>query len=224
MLVVIAKSLVSGYTRKDGVVVKPHSDKRVKRAAPDASQLVLFPAPAKTPVPPSPFKGLDPVKSTGDLFADHAPATPKRGVEVRPGKGLIKDKYLAEHDGEGVPGGPWNTPQEAEAAAHAHAEHKARRAREEQSKADLKAALRARLRDGGEPTDVDLQLVGLRAGSSDLKWFIPAAADLFGIPSRRVRPHIEKMIRVGHTDMGAKRESVPTKKALQAVAIGMQGT
>lgn len=64
----LLKSMVQGYTRRDGVVVKPHSDRRTKRAAPDPHQMILFPAPAKKPIPPNPFKGLDPVKSTGDLF------------------------------------------------------------------------------------------------------------------------------------------------------------
>lgn len=72
MLLVLLKSMIAGYTRKDGVVVKPHSDKRVRRAAPDPHQMILFPSPAKKPIPPSPFKGLDPVTSTGDLFADPA--------------------------------------------------------------------------------------------------------------------------------------------------------
>lgn len=74
-ILLLLKSMVQGYTRKDGVVVKPHSDTRTKRAKLNDHQLVLFPAPAKKPLPPNPFKGLDPVKSTGDLFEDHKPAT-----------------------------------------------------------------------------------------------------------------------------------------------------
>lgn len=70
--IIILKSLVAGYTRRDGVFVKPHSDKRTKRAELADGQLALFPAPEKKPVPPSPFKGLDPVKATPDLFADPA--------------------------------------------------------------------------------------------------------------------------------------------------------
>jgi hypothetical protein len=71
MLLLLLKSMVQGYTRKDGVAVKPHSDNRTKRAKLNDHQLVLFPTPAKKPLPPNPFKGLDPVKSTGDLFEDH---------------------------------------------------------------------------------------------------------------------------------------------------------
>jgi hypothetical protein len=70
-ILLLLKSMVQGYTRKDGVVVKPHSDNRIKkRAKLGDNQLVLFPAPARKPLPPNPFKGLDPVKATGDLFED----------------------------------------------------------------------------------------------------------------------------------------------------------
>lgn len=69
-LLILAKSLIAGYARRDGVYVKPHSDKRTKRAKTDSDQLVLFPPPAKKPLPPNRFKGLDPIKSTGDLFED----------------------------------------------------------------------------------------------------------------------------------------------------------
>lgn len=61
--------MVAGYTRKDGVAVKPHADRRVPL---EPHQLVLFPKPAAKPIAPNPFKGLDPVKSTGDLF-EHDP-------------------------------------------------------------------------------------------------------------------------------------------------------
>ncbi|SAL02900.1 hypothetical protein AWB80_08466 [Caballeronia pedi] len=67
----ILKSMIAGYTRRDGVFVQPHSDKRARRApAADSRQMVLFEAPKKKPLPPNKFKGLDPVKSTGDLFED----------------------------------------------------------------------------------------------------------------------------------------------------------
>lgn len=69
-LLILAKSLIAGYARRDGVYVKPHSDKRTKRAKTDSDQLVLFPPPAKKPLPPNRFKGLDPIKATGDLFED----------------------------------------------------------------------------------------------------------------------------------------------------------
>jgi hypothetical protein len=72
MLLVFIKSLVAGYTRKDGAYVKPHSDKRARRAPLEPHQLVLFPKPTPKPIAPNPFKGLDPVKSTGDLF-EHEP-------------------------------------------------------------------------------------------------------------------------------------------------------
>jgi hypothetical protein len=97
-LFLLLKSMVQGYTRKDGVVVKPHSDKRVKRARPPLNdhQMVLFPAPAKKPIPPSPFKGLDPVKSTGDLFEHDAEHAKPAGVTVA-SKKRVKDPMDGTH-------------------------------------------------------------------------------------------------------------------------------
>jgi len=69
MLLLILKSQIAGYMRRNGSYVAPHADKRTKRI-PDDKQLLLFPKPEKKPIPPNPFKGLDPVKSTGDLFED----------------------------------------------------------------------------------------------------------------------------------------------------------
>lgn len=66
-LVLFLKSLVAGYTRRDGTVVAPHSDKRTKRAKPQPGQLALFDEPKK-PIPPTPLKGLDPVNATPDMF------------------------------------------------------------------------------------------------------------------------------------------------------------
>lgn len=143
------------------------------------------------------------------------------GIEVRPGKGLIKDKFLADVDGEIVPGGPWNTPDEATAAAHAWRANRQQAKAEQVRQAEVKKGIADRIRAGGEPTDADLKAIGLRPGSSDLRWFIPAAADLFGISSRAVRPYIKDLIKVGHTDMGAKREYVGPKQALQAIAAGL---
>lgn len=140
------------------------------------------------------------------------------GIVVREGKGHIAGKFLADADGEGVPGGPWATQDEAREAAQAW------RAKTEDHKVDAAAlrqrkdALVERLRDGQEPTAADLHLLGLRQGSSDLQWFIPSAADLFGINSRAVRPLIADLIRVGHTDMGAKREYVNPSAALVQMA------
>ena len=79
-------------------------------------------------------------------------------------------------------------------------------------------SLRERLAAGGEATDADLKLLGLKDGSSGLKWFIPAAAELFGVTSHAVRPRIKDLIRIGHSDMGTKLEFVNPKKALAALA------
>lgn len=68
-LVLFLKSLVAGYTRRDGTVVAPHSDKRTKQTKPHPGQLALFDD-DKKPIPPTPLKGLDPVKATPDLFEE----------------------------------------------------------------------------------------------------------------------------------------------------------
>jgi hypothetical protein len=81
-----------------------------------------------------------------------------------------------------------------------------------------RAALEAKIRGGGEITDADLKFIGLRTGSSDLRWFIPAAADLFKISSRAVRPLIADLIRQGSTDFGTKREYVSPRQGLAAIA------
>ncbi|MEX3764515.1 hypothetical protein [Paraburkholderia phenoliruptrix] len=67
MLLLFLKSQIAGYMRRNGTYVAPHADRRSRRI-PDDKQLLLFPKPEKKPIPPNPFKGLDPVKSTGDLF------------------------------------------------------------------------------------------------------------------------------------------------------------
>lgn len=72
-LVLFLKSLVAGYTRRDGTVVAPHSDKRTKRSKAAPGQLALF-EDEKKPIPPTPLKGLDPVKATPDLFEAPKPA------------------------------------------------------------------------------------------------------------------------------------------------------
>lgn len=66
--ILFLKSLVSGYTRKDGTVVKPYSDRRTKRQAPTPGQMALFEDDKK--LPPNRFKGVDPVAATPDMFGD----------------------------------------------------------------------------------------------------------------------------------------------------------
>ncbi len=97
MLLLLLKSMVQGYTRKDGVVVKPHSDNRTKRAKLNDHQLVLFPTPARKPLPPNPFKGLDPVKSTGDLFGHDQHAAPAPAAVTVASKKRIKDPLDGNH-------------------------------------------------------------------------------------------------------------------------------
>lgn len=72
-IILLLKSLVAGYHRKDGTYVKPHNRKGGAAVHAAPGQLALFPAP-KSKAKPNPFKGKDPVASTGDMFADDAPA------------------------------------------------------------------------------------------------------------------------------------------------------
>jgi hypothetical protein len=70
--IIFFKSLVAQYTRKDGTVVRAHSDKRVKRINPtqDDRTIDMFAAPKK-PMGPSPFLDeamKNPEKFTIDLF------------------------------------------------------------------------------------------------------------------------------------------------------------
>jgi hypothetical protein len=145
------------------------------------------------------------------------------GIVVTPGKGLIKGKFLSSADGNGTPGGPWNTEAEARAAAEAwrtRLEQAAAAATVERSRKDSFAQ---RLREGHQPTVAEVEGLGLRARGSDLTYFIPTAADLFGISSRAVRPLVKDLIRIGYTDMGAKRESVNPMKALAQMASASEG-
>lgn len=82
-IILLLKSLVAGYTRKDGTYVKPHSRKGGPAAKPGAGQLSLFAKPAE-PAKPNPFKGKDPVKDTLPLFDadEHGEIPPARPAAV----------------------------------------------------------------------------------------------------------------------------------------------
>ena len=140
------------------------------------------------------------------------------GIVITPGKGLIKGKFLSSVDGDGTPGGPWATEGEARNAALQWRKTKATRAAEAVADRNRKDSYLQKLRSGHTPTAQEVEGLGLRASGADLTYFIPRAADLFGITSRQVRPLIADLIRVGHTDMGAKRESVNPMKALAQMA------
>jgi hypothetical protein len=144
-------------------------------------------------------------------------------IAVEPGKGLITGKFLSSVDGDRTPGGPWSTEAEARAAAEAwraRLQDSAARTTADRARKD---AFAQKLRDGHQPTPAEVELLGLRARGSDLTYFIPHAAELFGISSRAVRPLIADLIRVGHTDMGAKRESVNPMKALSQMGAALKG-
>jgi hypothetical protein len=143
------------------------------------------------------------------------------GATFSRGKGRIAGHYAVDVGGETMS----NYHEKPEHAVAQAKEWLGNRAASEKAKADRAVAvgaMRDRLMAGGEATDSDLKLMGLKDGSSGLTWFIPAAAEVFGISSRAVRPHIKDMIRAGTTDMGAKLEFVSPKKALAAVAAGLK--
>lgn len=142
------------------------------------------------------------------------------GAKFTRGKGLIAGHYAVEVDGK-TQGNYHEKPEDAVAQAKQWIANKADTERNEAARAAAVANMRERLTAGGDATDSDLKLLGLKDGSSGLKWFIPAAAEVFGITSHAVRPHIRELIRTGHTDMGTKLEFVSPKKALAAVAAGL---
>ena len=139
------------------------------------------------------------------------------------GNGRIAGHYAVKVDGE-VVGNYHEKPEAAVAEAKTFLANKEARAKDAANKDAAIGEIRTRLMDGGNATDNDIRRLGLRDGSSELKWFIPAAANAFGITSRAVRPYIKDLIRVGHTDMGTKIESVNPKKALQAIAAAIKPT
>lgn len=139
------------------------------------------------------------------------------GAKWRSGKGLIAGHYGVEVGGE-VMGGYHAKPEDAVNAAKSALSTRAEYAKQKKDRADAIQNLRDRLAAGEHVTDADLQLLGLRASGADLKWFIPAAAELFSVSSRSVRPQIADLIKTGHTDMGVKRESVDPKRAIMSMA------
>lgn len=81
-IILLLKAHVAGYTRS-GKYVRPYERKGDAAAS---GQLVLFPEPKRPPPKPNPYRGLDPVKSTPDMFADDkaafTQAAPSAKVEV----------------------------------------------------------------------------------------------------------------------------------------------
>lgn len=144
------------------------------------------------------------------------------GAKFKRGKGLIAGHFGVEVDGS-VIGNYHAKPEDAVAEAKQSMAGRAAAAKDKAERAEAMTNLRDRLAAGGEATDADLKLLGLKDGSSGLKWFIPAASELFGITSHAVRPRIKDLIRIGHSEMGTKLEFVNPKKALAALATGVSG-
>lgn len=173
-------------------------------AAKDPNQGSMFDAPAEPEA-----KAATPAQPAAEV---------DDGIIIKRGKGLIKDKFLSEVDGDGVPGGPFDNESEARGAAEAWRAKKSDRATEDATERSRRDALAEKIKAGTEPTAGEIKSLDLAAGESDIRWFFPTAANLFSLNSRQIRPLVASLIRVGTNDMGTKRELVPTKKAL--VLIG----
>ena len=146
-----------------------------------------------------------------------APTASDDGIKVRAGKGLIKGKFNAEADGDVVPGGPFDTEQAARAAALQWRAKSKQRADDAAAEKVRRDAIAQKFRDGKPVTAIEIKSLGLPAGTSDVRDFFGIAADLFGLKSRDIRPIVKDLIRESTTDMGAKREYVATRKALEAI-------
>ena len=239
------KSMVAGHTRrtKDGkvVTVNAYSNKVVGRAKPAPNQIDMFrPAASK---PWSPPRGVPEVQP--DMFAaadEHGEVPPGKVVgagvkhdpkeamrefvadsriKVVPGRGLIAGKFLAMVDGNIIPGGPHNTDTEALSSAESWRKKIDEHTKEEAGLRGKKDEIAKKLRAGGEASEADIKLLDLKPGASGLKWFIPAAADLFGVSSRSIRPVIASLIRTTTNDFGSKTEWVTPSKALAAIGASL---
>lgn len=141
------------------------------------------------------------------------------GAKWRRGKGAIAHRYAVELNGD-VVGNYHDKPEDAIGEAKQWIANKAKWAQEADENAQAIVDLRGRLLAGGEPTEGDLALLGLRHNAG-LKWFIPAAAKVFGITSHAVRPHIKDLVTVARSDFGVAKEFVNTRRGLQAIAADL---
>lgn len=143
-VILFLKSHVAGYMR-GGRYVKPYQRQGGPTASAASGQLALFPAPPKPPAKPNPYKGLDPMKATPDMFEDERAAARKQALQAKysdkagPTDDEAADprrKYYVTmaREGRGVArlAGPFDTHDEA--LAHVD------RAREEAEKADPRAS------------------------------------------------------------------------------------
>ena len=139
-------------------------------------------------------------------------------VLVVEGRGLIKGQFLAQIAGDFVPGGPWSTEQQAQAAGEQWREFCQKASEHLALDEKRRAALAAKVKAGEWLSPEELRYLGLRPDFSDVRWFIPKSAALFGLSSHSIRPLIKNMIRHTKTDMGVTREWVPTHTALARIA------
>jgi hypothetical protein len=135
----------------------------------------------------------------------------KVGVVV-PGHGILPGSMI---------GNLHPTEQAAAHEARQLVANKAAYERAKQERANQLKGIASRLSAGEEPTHSDLATLGLKE-KAGLKWFMPAASELFGISSRAVRPHIAPLIKVAHSMGGVKLESVHSASGLKAIAAGLK--
>jgi len=133
------------------------------------------------------------------------------GCEFREGKGLAKGAWAVFLDGKAI----WNYEATKEKAAQEAKQRLDNLKWSQDRKNDNDFRVKEIIRRG-EFNDNDLKTLGLKP-SSDLRWFIPKAAEIFGLRSRDVRPVIKDLIKIAHTDGGSKIEYVNAKKALEAL-------
>jgi proteasome lid subunit RPN8/RPN11 len=146
------------------------------------------------------------------------PLQEEESIVVKAGKGLIKGKYLVDVDGDGAPGGPWDTPEQARRAGEEWKQKTIDSAKATDQERARWDAIAEKFKAGENVTTAEIESLGLKAGASDVRWFFPIAARLFNITSRDIRPIVKGFIRESVTDMGARREFLPTRKALESVA------
>jgi hypothetical protein len=149
--------------------------------------------------------------------SDHGLSELPTGAKFIEGKGVLgKGKWAVEIGGKMV-GNLMPSKEEAIKNTKMWLKNRELATKEKTERSDKLKSLANAIHSGKEITDSDLKTMGLKT-SSGLPWFIPAAAELFGISSREVRPMIKDLIKTGHSDMGAKLESVNSRAALNAIA------
>lgn len=142
------------------------------------------------------------------------------GAKFKRGKGLIAGHYAVDVGGE-VVGNFHKRPEDAVADAKSVLMIRDQQKKEDEQHSQKMEEARKRIMSGGEITDGDLKMLDIKAGSSDMAYFMSRAGKLFDINPRDVRQYVKDFIKIGHTENGVKKEFVPPKKAIRAIANGL---